>query len=267
MAKRYPIAREEGKRICLEQESTHVPRYTTSHAYIVVTGKKGSAPGELDSPSGVAIHEDTHQIFIANKLNDRVEVFSEMGEFLYQLGGGQLFRPYSIAIHGDSVYVSSWGDRTISKFSINEMCCVRRIRGSGSNYGQFRTPRQLTTDSIGCVFLLNTHNDRICIHDPDLNLLRYITIRFGSGPSDVKVSRDLLYILSPFSNPCIQVLTLEGDKLYSLIRCGEGNDVLDPQVLCLDPLNNFIISDYRPSLNSCLLFRVIHTMSIHSDSM
>ena len=33
--------------------------------------------------------------------------------------------------------------------------------------------------------------------------------------------------------------------LHSLITCGEGMDVLDPRFFCLDPLNNFVLSDFR----------------------
>ena len=98
---------------------------------IIVTGKEGRGPGELLSPFGVAIDEAIHQIFVVNHHNDRVEIFSETGEYIYQLGVGKLSYPYGIAIHGDSVYVSCRSDYTVSKFSLTEMCHVRRI-GSGT---------------------------------------------------------------------------------------------------------------------------------------
>ena len=148
-----------------------------------------------------------------------------------------------MTIHGDSVYVSCWGDSTVSKFSLTELCCVSRIGGEGSNYGQFSYPNQLTTDPIGRVFIADTNNNRICIHDPDLNYLRNITHQSMSRPFDVKVSRDRLYVLCPFTNPCLHVLTLKGDKLHSLITCGDGMDVIRPYFFCLDPLNNFVLSD------------------------
>ena len=173
----------------------------------------------MNAPCGVAIHEETHQIFVANYVNDRVEIFSETGEFLHQLGVGQLIRPYGMAIHGDSVYVSCFGDHTISKFSLTELCRVRRIGGKGSDNGEFDYPCQLTTDPIGLVFIADSDNDRICIHDPDLNHLRNITHQSMSEPYDVKVSRDRLYVLCPRNNPCLHVLTLDGDKLHSLITC------------------------------------------------
>ena len=226
------------------QITQYVPYYATCHAHVVATGKKGRAPGELYFPRGVAIHEETHQIFIVNFYNDRVEIFSETGESFHQLGVGQLYRPWGIAIHGDSVYVSCWGDHTVSKFSLTELCLVRRIGGAGTNSGQFIYPKQLTTDSIGRVFITDYGNYRICIHDPDLNHLRNITHQSMSRPFDVKVSRDRIYVLCPSNNTYLHVLTLEGDKLHSLITCGEGLDVLLPYFFCLDPLNNFVLSDY-----------------------
>ena len=229
----------------IPEVSVYVPHYSTCYTRVVATGKKGDAPGELYSSLGVAIHEDTHQIFVANRGNHRVEIFSETGEFLYQLDIGQLSKPWGIAIHGDSVYVSCYGDHTVSKFSLTELCHVRRIGGDGSNNGQFISPRQLTTDSIGRVFIADYGNYRICIHDPDLNHLRNITHQSISYPSDVKVSCGRLYVLCPNDNPCLLVLTLEGDKLHSLITRGEEMDVLSSLFFCLDPLNNFVLSDSK----------------------
>ena len=117
---------------------------------------------------------------------------------------------------------------------------VRRIGGEGSDNEQFIYPHQLTTDPIGRVFIADTGNNRISIFDPDLNHLRNITLESMSGPYDVKVSHDCLYVLC-LANPCMLVLTLEGDKLHSLITRGEGMDVLHPLFLCLDYLDNLVI--------------------------
>ena len=202
-----------------------VPCYTTCHTPVVATGKEGTAPDELYWSPGVTIHEETHLIFVVNGYNDRVEIFFETEEFISQVDVGQLSNPYGIAIHGDSLYVSCEGDDTVSQFSLIEMCLVRRIGGKGSNNGQFDWPQQLTTDLIGRVFMADCSNDRICVHDPDLNHLRNITHPPLSRPEDIKVSSDCLYVLCPLSNPCMIVLTLEGDMLHSLIASGEGMDV------------------------------------------
>ena len=196
----------------VEEPIVDLPRHDTFHSSIVALDREVVILDELYHPRGVAIHEETHQIFVANSFNGKVEIFSETGEFLYQLGVGPLSRPWGIATHGDSVYVSSASIHTVSKLSLTEMCCVRRIGGRGSDNGQFILPRQLTTDPIGRVFIADDGNNRICIHDPDLNHLRNIMHESIFRPSDVKVSRNRLYVLIPDKNPCLVVLTLEGDN-------------------------------------------------------
>ena len=219
----------------------------------IVTGKKGSAPGELDTPYGVALDEATNQIFVANQRNNRVEIFSETGEYLYQLGVGQLSEPCGIAIHGDNVYVSCWGDHTVSKFSLTEMCRIRRIGGRGPINGQLLSSRQLTTDSNGRVFIADEGNDRIRTHDPDLNHLYDIWLQSMLGPYDVKVSRD--YVLCPYNILCLHVLTLEGDTLHSLITCGGGMVVSYPRFFLFGSSQQLCPQRLDVSLNSCLLSR------------
>ena len=238
MAVRYPIVPQVLDRV----------EHNTKHNIVhVATGKYGSAPGELNRPCGVAVEETTHQILVANGKSNRVEVFSETGEYLYQLGVGQLRFPLSVAIHGDSVYVSC-GDNTVSKFSLTGMNLVKQIGGQGSNNGQFNSPSELTTDPIGRVLITDSGNHRICIHDTNLNHLYNITDQFMSYPSCVRISRDHLYVLCPYENPCMLVLTLEGDKLHSIITKGKGRDVLHPILFCLDPLDNIFISDKTHSI-------------------
>ena len=251
MTKRYPTVETLSEMKCdtreLETSLSHlgdvvelpenVPRYSTFHTPIVATESGGSSP-KLIRPLGVAIHEETHQIFVANNFKSRVEIFSETGEFLYHLGLGHVVSPYGVAIHGDSVYVGCEHDHTVSKFSLTEMCLVRRIGGRGSDNGQFNCPSQLTTDPIGRVFIADTVNNRICIHDPDLNHLHNIGL---PQPFDVKISRDRIYVLCPYYKSCMFVLTLEREILHRLIPCGDKMELSHPNFFCLDPLNNFVI--------------------------
>ena len=220
-----------------------LPKYATFHLPTVATGKKGSAPGELNTPFAVAINEATKQIFVANFFNHRIEIFSETGEYLNQLGDGQLRGPYGIAIHGNSLYVSSLFSHSVSKYSLTDFSLVKRVGKMGSINGEFNYPLQLTTDPSGCVFIADSDNNRICVLDTELSHQRNITHLAISHPSDVTVSHDHIYVLCPSNNPCMLVLSLEGDMLHSLISRGEGMDVLLPLFFCLDANSNFVISD------------------------
>ena len=252
---------------CFQTTSLTVSHVEAQFKYqtpTMVTGKMGTAPGELYDPYGVAIDDNTHQIFVVNKRNSRIVIFSESGEYIYQLGVGQLNYPYGIDIHGDGVYVNC-KDCTFSKFSLTDLSHVRRIGGWGSNKGQFNGLSQLITDPIGRVFIADINNYRISVHDPDLNHLYNIMLQSRSRPFDVRVSRDRLYILCPYDDPCMLVLTLEGDKLHSLITRKRGMDVLCAPFFCLDPLNNLVLSDYQ--FHSVCIFspegNLLHT--IRSD--
>ena len=221
-----------------------IPNYGTFLMPTVVTGKQGRAPGELNWPRGVAINEATNQIFVANCDNSRIEIFSETGDYLNHLGRGELDSPWGIAIHENSLFVSSsCFIHTISKYSLTDFSLVKEIGREGSNNGEFNNPRQLTTDSNGHVYIADCNNHRICVLDTDLHHVRNITHQSISKPYDLKLSHDRIYVLCFNKNPCMLVLSIEGDMLHSLISRGGGMDVLSPFFFCLDRNNNFVISD------------------------
>ena len=224
----------------IRQVPVGIPNYGTFLIPTSVTGKKGTAPGEFNWPLGVAINEATNQIFVANCINNRIEIFSETGEYLNQLG--ELIGPWGIAIHENSLFVSSLR-HTISKYSLTDFSLVKQIDGVGSNNGEFKHPRQLTTDPNGHVYIADTDNNRICVLDTDLHHMRNITHQSILKPFDLKLSHDRIYVLCPYKNPCMLVLSIEGDMLHSLISSGYGMDVLNPWFFCLDRNNNIVISD------------------------
>ena len=217
------------------------PNYGTFQIPTVVTGKQGTAHGELNWPRGVTINEATNQIFVVNRSNHRIEIFSETGEYLNQLG--DLHGPWGIAIHENSLFVSSLWSHTISKYSLTDFSLVKQVGGRGANNGEFSIPRQLTTDPNGHVYIADSENNRICVLDTDLHHMRNITHQSILKPYDLKLSHDRIYVLCPFKNPCMLVLSIEGDMLHSLISKGQGMDVLRPWFFCLDRDNNFVISD------------------------
>ena len=220
-----------------------LPNYQTFQLPSVATGKQGTGPGELNCPHGVAIDSATNHIFVANGNNNRIDIFSETGDCLSQLGVGQLVTPWGIAIHENSLFVSGFWQHAISKFSLTDFSLVRQIGSGGSGNGDFQYPRQLATDPSGNVFVADSGNDRICVFDTDLNHLRNIAHQAISHPYDITVSHNRIYVLCPFENPCMLVLSLEGHMLHSLISRGDGMDVLKPFFFCLDKNNNFVISD------------------------
>jgi hypothetical protein len=51
----------------------------------------GSGPGQFKEPAGIAVNESTHQLYVVDKGNNRVEVFSSTGAFEGQFDGSGTF--------------------------------------------------------------------------------------------------------------------------------------------------------------------------------
>ena len=72
--------------------------------FIKAWGKKGSGPGEFDSPHGLAM-DSAGRLFVADRSNSRIQVFSQDGQFLVQWK--QFGRPSGVFIDKkDVIYVA-----------------------------------------------------------------------------------------------------------------------------------------------------------------
>jgi DNA-binding beta-propeller fold protein YncE len=61
------------------------------HEFGKAFGTVGSGEGQFKEPAGIAVNEATHQLYVVDKGNDRVEVFSSTGAFEGQFDGSGTF--------------------------------------------------------------------------------------------------------------------------------------------------------------------------------
>ncbi|PKL15127.1 MAG: hypothetical protein CVV50_01140, partial [Spirochaetae bacterium HGW-Spirochaetae-6] len=81
----------------------------------------GTGNGELNSPSGVAVYNN--EIYVADRLNNRIQVFDINGVYQRQwgsLGSGntQFLQPAAVALANDEVFVADTGNSSIKVFSL-----------------------------------------------------------------------------------------------------------------------------------------------------
>ena len=99
-------------------------------------GKEGDKQGEFNFTVGIAFDENGH-IIVVDGDNHRVQVFSEQGEFLNQVGergslDHQLQDPYGLSIDsGGNSIVADSDNKVIKIFSPNGQF-FRKIDGEGS---------------------------------------------------------------------------------------------------------------------------------------
>jgi len=73
-------------------------------------GRKGSGPGEFDTPHSVVVDKQG-RVYVADRGNSRIQVFDGSGQFLKSWNSDELGRPWSLAMGPDNLlYVVVGGD-------------------------------------------------------------------------------------------------------------------------------------------------------------
>ena len=251
----------------VEEEVPVVPRYEEMRP-IVAVGKKGKAPGDLCSPNGVAIDENTNLIYVAEGSDScRVSIFSETGEFINTFTHQDMIEPWGIAIHRDNLYVTDTRVDAVFQFKIEiDMRLVAKLGSKGSGIGQFNCPFGLTVSTNGDVFVADSNNNRIQILDDSLHFQREITHQTMKYPYDVKLTPDEVYVLC--ENSYIYVLTYTGNMIRAFYTL-PGYSFFITSFFCLDAEQNIIFGD-RDNDNILILTKegtLLHTIQQPQDSI
>jgi sugar lactone lactonase YvrE len=87
-----------------EDSNARIVKFAPDGKFIKTWGKRGTGPGEFDTPHGLAI-DSRGRLFVADRGNNRIQVFDQEGRFLGEWK--QFGRPSGIFIdRNDVVYVT-----------------------------------------------------------------------------------------------------------------------------------------------------------------
>src|SRR5260221_1609895 len=83
--------------------NSRVVKFDKDGKFLMAWGKKGKDPGEFNLPHAVRI-DSKGLVYVADRENDRVQVFDQQGKFMRQFGG---FAPFGLFItKADELYVA-----------------------------------------------------------------------------------------------------------------------------------------------------------------
>jgi peptidylamidoglycolate lyase len=87
-----------------------VAKFSAQGEYLLDWGKAGDKPGEFDTPHGITI-DSRGRILVADRSNNRVQIFDSNGKFLGQWKSAELGRPWDVFAGPDGmIYVIDGGD-------------------------------------------------------------------------------------------------------------------------------------------------------------
>jgi DNA-binding beta-propeller fold protein YncE len=187
-----------------------------------IGGVAGHSPGEFAFVTD-AVCDDQGCYYIGEyNASDRIQKFAPDGSFVTQFGGngqqpGQLFRPQSLVIRDDVLWVADACNHRIQRFDIREETprLIDVWGSAGTGNGQFYFPYDLTIASDGTVVVVEYKNNRIQRFDP---AGKWIATWGGPGfdpgrlnqPWGVVVdSKDRIHVLDSY-NHRVQRLHLPG---------------------------------------------------------
>lgn len=140
--------------------NSRVLKFSAGGQFLLQWGKKGTGPGEFDLPHGLALDAEG-RVYVADRQNDRLQVFAPDGRFLTQWKSTAIGRPYGVRIGKDGrVYVADGGEQPDAPPERSKVVVldsagrVLEAFGRWGNYdGQFMIAHDIAVGPDGAVYV------------------------------------------------------------------------------------------------------------------
>ncbi len=178
-------------------------------------GRFGYGPLRFERPCDLCIAPDDF-VFVADCVNERVQVMTPDLDFHSFVGVGQLRGPVGVCANADVVIVSEGVAPRISMFNRHDGALVRRFGSRGSGDGQLSWPR-------GLCFMSGDRHVAVADYDPgrvsvfsiDGQFIRHIGVGVLKHPEGVACSAFDELVVADTGNCRIVVFSDVGELLMS----------------------------------------------------
>jgi DNA-binding beta-propeller fold protein YncE len=148
--------------------NTRIMKFSADGRFLFQWGTKGTGPGQFDLPHWVTL-DLAGKVYVADRENQRIQVFDASGHYLTEWAGKQLGRPYAIAIdHRGIAYVADGGDHPDAPPDRSGWVLVRadgtslaRFGRFGNYDGQFEMAHSIAVDAEGSVYVGDITGGRV----------------------------------------------------------------------------------------------------------
>ena len=165
-----------------------VPDYKTKQlptTYCCEKSSEQKSPGELNRPRSIAIHYKTGNIYVADRGNHRVQVFSCNGDYLFMFSR-RMNVPMGICISQNKVFVTQHSGHCINMYEL-EGKLIKSVGSKGNGRAQFNAPLGLDiSDRNNNIYVCDFYNHRIEILTEELKYHSMLGIDLLKHPRDVK---------------------------------------------------------------------------------
>jgi len=218
-------------------------------------GGEGETDGQLCRPWGVCCSKEG-LILVANRSNNRIEVYNPDGSFSHKFGGsgsgrGQFDRPASVICDKKNrVIVADKDNHRVQIFNVKGEH-ILSFGEKGSRNGQFNYPWDVACNSRDQILVSDTRNHRIQLFDTSGNFVtRYgyegASWRHFDSPRGVCFTADDRAVVTDFNNH--RLLVVNADFQFAQFLGGEGakpGEFTRPNGVAVDEEGHIIVADSR----------------------
>lgn len=199
--------------------------FDSSGKLIQSLGKHGTAPGEFNFPTGVAV-DSKDRIIVADKQINSIQILDKSGKHVKTFGGigsedGQLRTPFGVSTDSqDRIIVADTGNNRVQIFD-SDGNFVKAVGGTGSGDNNFRYPADVATDSQDRIWVADAQNNRLAVYDKEGNFVKIVG-RLGGGnaefnfPQGIAVDKNDRVLVSDQLNYRAQILDSEGNYIETI---------------------------------------------------
>ncbi|XP_067002397.1 E3 ubiquitin-protein ligase TRIM71 [Anabrus simplex] len=231
--------------------------YSNIGQVITAFGGEGEGDGQLCRPWGVCCDKDGN-IIVADRSNNRIQVFSQDGTFLHRFGSqgtahGQFDRPAGVASDPLCRIVVADKDNHRVQIFTSKGAFVLAFGEKGNKNGQFNYPWDVAVNSEGQIVVSDTRNHRIQLFSPDGTFINKYGFEGSANmwkhfdsPRGVCFNPEGFVIVTDFNNH--RLVVIDPTFLNARFLGTEGSGVkqfLRPQGVAVDDEGHIIVADSR----------------------
>jgi DNA-binding beta-propeller fold protein YncE len=188
-----------------------------------LAGKASSAPGGMSGPEDVAFGADG-QLYVADRNNDRIEVFTPEGAFVRAFGGGELAGPEGVGFGSTGeLYVADSGHDRVAVFT-SSGSFAREFGTSGEGSGQLEGPHDVVESGGGLVAVSDEESNRVDVFSAAGTFVRAFGAEVDVGGGDVCTTSCKKGDASEASGGLTNPSALAIDATGNLYVADTGND-------------------------------------------
>jgi len=148
--------------------NTRVMKFSSKGRFLFQWGTRGTGPGQFDVPHGIAV-DRAGRLYVADRGNQRVQIFEENGGYIGEWSGPRIGRPYDVAVAANgNVVVLDGGDQS-ERLPQRSGVAILRSDGSfverfgrwGHREGELATAHAVAVGRDGAIYVGETDAARV----------------------------------------------------------------------------------------------------------